>query len=60
MNLEKAYERANKEAQWQVMRMYDVGGKLLNDIRNLCVKRVNFLKAKVGGREFYKINNGGR
>ena len=33
MNLEKAYERVNREALWQVLRMYDVGTKLLNGIR---------------------------
>ena len=30
MDLEKAYDRVNREALWQVVRMYDVGGKLLN------------------------------
>ena len=33
MDLEKAYDRVNREALWQVLRMYDVGGKLLNDLR---------------------------
>ena len=31
--LEKAYDRVNREALWQVLRMYDVGGKLLNSTR---------------------------
>ena len=30
MNLEKAYDRVDREALWQVLRMYDVGAKLLN------------------------------
>ena len=29
MNLEKAYEKNNKEALWQMLRMYDVGGTVL-------------------------------
>ena len=33
MDLEKAYERVNREALWQVLRMYGVGGKLLNGIK---------------------------
>ena len=27
MDLEKTYDRVNREALWQVLRMYDVGGK---------------------------------
>ena len=34
MDLEKAYDRANREALWQVLRMYDVEGKLLNGIKS--------------------------
>ena len=41
MDLEKAYERVNREALWQVLRMYDVGGKLLNPIKNMYVNSVN-------------------
>ena len=29
INLEKAYDIVNREGFWQVLRMYDVGGKLL-------------------------------
>ena len=37
INLEKAYDSVNKEALWQVLRMYDVGGKLLSEIKfTLC------------------------
>ena len=30
MDLEKTYDRVNREALWQGLRMYDVGDKLLN------------------------------
>ena len=33
MNLEKAYDTVNRQALWQVLRMYDVGGKLLSGLR---------------------------
>ena len=46
MDLEKAYERVNKEAICQVLRMYDVGGKLLNDIRSIYVKSLDCIKLK--------------
>ena len=37
MNLEKAYDRINREAIWQVLRMYDVGGKLLNGVKSMYI-----------------------
>ena len=33
-DLEKTYDRVNREALWQMLRMYDVGGKLLNEIKS--------------------------
>ena len=35
VNLQKAYDRVNREALWQVLRMYDVGAKLLNGIKSV-------------------------
>ena len=48
MDLKKAYDRINREALWQVLRMHDVDGKLLNGTRNMHVNspacvRVNVL-----------------
>ena len=37
IDLEKAYNRINKEALWQVLRMYVVGGKLLGGIKSMYV-----------------------
>ena len=37
MDLEKAYDRVNRETLWQVLRMYDGGGKLLNVIKSMYV-----------------------
>ncbi len=42
--LEKAYDRADREALWNVLRIYGVGGQLLKGIQafyreaNACVK----------------------
>ncbi len=33
MELEKAYDRVNREALWSVLRIYDVGGQLLKGIQ---------------------------
>ena len=34
--LEKAYERVDRNALWQVMILYGVGGKLLKAVQFLC------------------------
>ena len=38
IDLEKAYDRVNREALWRVLRMYDVGGKLLSGIKSMYVE----------------------
>ncbi len=49
MDLEKAYDRVDREALWSVLRIYGVGGQLLKGIQafyreaNACVR--------VGGKE---------
>ena len=37
IDLEKPYDRVNREALWEVLRMYDVGGKLLSGIKRIYV-----------------------
>ena len=46
MDLEKAYDRVNREALWQVLRMYDVGGKLLNGIKSMYVNSLACVRVK--------------
>ena len=40
MDLEKAYDKVNREVLWYVLRLYDVGDKLLNGIKsmNACIR----------------------
>ncbi len=44
MDLEKTYDRVNREALWSVLQIYDVGGQLLKGIQafyreaNACVR----------------------
>ncbi len=46
MDLEKAYDRVDREALWSVLRIYGVGGQLLKGIQafykeaNACVRAV--------------------
>ena len=54
MDLEKAYNRVNREALWQVLIMYDVGGKLLNGMKRIYVNslacvEVNEMRASILG-----------
>ena len=37
IDMEKAYDRVNREALWQVLRMYDVGGKLLGGTKSMLI-----------------------
>ena len=47
MGLENIYDRANREALWQVLRMYDVGGKRLNRIKSVYFKSLACVRVKV-------------
>ena len=37
IDLEKTYDRVNGKSLWQVLKMYDVGGKLLGGIESTCI-----------------------
>ena len=60
IELEKAYDRVNREALWQVMRMYDVGGKLLNGIKSMYVDSSACVRVKGGESEQFRIYSGVR
>ena len=60
MDLEKTYDRVNREAQCQVLRMYDVGGKLLNGIKSMYVNSLTCVRVKGGESEYFRINSGVR
>src|SRR5678815_4965022 len=60
MDLQQVYDRINREALWQVLVMYGVGGRLLNGIKNMyddseaCV-RINGVES-----DWFNINSGVR
>ena len=60
LNLEKAYDRVNKEALWQVLRMYDVGGKRLSGIKSMYVDSPACVRVKGGESERFRIDSGVR
>ena len=44
VDLEKLYDRVNREALRQVLRMYDVGGKLLDGIKSMYVDSLAYVR----------------
>ena len=52
IDLEKAYDRVNKIVWWQVLRMYDVGGKLFSGMLIQACVRV-----KGGESERFRVDS---
>ena len=53
MDLEKAYDRVNREA----LRMYDEGDKLWNGIKSMYVNNLGCVRVKGGEIECFSINS---
>ena len=49
MNLEKEYDRVNREVQWWALIMCDAGGKILNGIISVYINSLTCVRTK--GRE---------
>ena len=60
IDLEKAYDRVNRETLWQVLRMCDVGGKLLSGIKSMYVDSSDCVRIKGGVSEQFTIDRGVR
>ena len=60
MDLEKPYDSVNSEVLWQVLRMYDVGGELLNDIKSVYVNSLSCVRVKGCDSECFRIDSGVR
>ena len=56
----KDFDRVNREALWQVLKMYDVGGKLLNGIKSTYVNILACVRVKGGESECFRIKSGVR
>ena len=52
--------RVNREALWQVLRMYDVGGKLMSGIKSMYVDSSACVKEKGVESERFRIDSGFR
>ena len=60
IDLEKAYDIVNREALWQLLRMYDVGGKLLSETNSMYVDSSACVREKGGENERFRIDSGVR
>ena len=56
MDLEKSYDRVNRESLWQGLRMYDVGGKLLDGIKSMYVNSLACVKLKGSDSKGFRID----
>ena len=57
MELEKAYDRVNREALWKVMRMHDVGSKLFNNFRSMYVHGLACVTGKGSESDCFRIDS---
>ena len=58
IDLEKAYDRVNREALWQVSRICSAVGKLLGEIKITYVDSSACVRVKRGESEWFRINSG--
>ena len=58
--LEKAYDGLNGEALWQVLRMFDVGGKLLSGIKSMYIDSSACVRVKGGESDWFRVDIGVR
>lgn len=60
MDLEKAYDRVDREALWKVLRMYDVSGKLLNGVKSFYEGSSACVRVRGSLSEWFGIDSGVR
>ncbi len=58
MDLEKAYDRVDWLALWEVLRIYGVGGKLLSAIKSFYEAASAFVRINVETSEHFEIKMG--
>ena len=60
IDMEKAYDRVNRETLWQLLRMYDASGKLLNGIKSMYINIQACIRLKVGESRCFRSESGVR
>ena len=60
INCDRLYDRVNRQALWQVLRMYDMQVKLLSGIKSMYVDSSACFRLKENESEWFGIYNGVR
>ena len=60
IDLQKSYDRVNREALWLVLRIYDVRSKLLGVTKSMYVDCLACVREKWGESEGFRIDSGVR
>ena len=60
MDLEKAYDRVDRDSLWQILRLYGVGGELLKALQNFYVDSRACGKIRNKVSEWFSVNVGVR
>src|SRR5678816_4329836 len=60
MDLQQAYDRVNREALWQVLVIYGVGGRLLNGIKSMYDDSEACVRINGVNGDWFRINSGVR
>ena len=60
MDLQQAFDRVDRNALWQVLMIYGVGGKLLNAIKSMYVDSEACVRINGMEGEWFKVNSGVR
>ena len=58
MDLEKAYDRIDRKAVWEVLRLYGVGGKLLNAVKSFYEDSKACVRVGSEVSEWFPVNVG--
>ena len=58
MDLEKAYDRVDRNALWQVLRVYGVGGKLLKGVQSFYNESRACVRSESGYSEWFDVKVG--
>ena len=56
----EVYDKVNREVSWQVLRMYNMGGKPLSVIKNMYLDSLAYVRVKGDDNEWFRIDSGVR